>query len=102
MFEDDMFIETLLIKAYPDIEDSALDLLIEDVRPVLYDRVMTNLVQKMPEDKLQEFLDITKKDYSDKELQSFLQKTIKDYDSFIDKVYKDFEDMYLEEQKYVD
>ena len=97
-----MFIETLLIKAYPDIEDSALDLLIEDVRPVLYDRVMTNLVQKMPEDKLQEFLDITKKDYSDKELQSFLQKTIKDYDSFIDKVYKDFEDMYLEEQKYVD
>jgi hypothetical protein len=102
MFEDDMFIETLLIKAYPDIEDSALDLLIEDVRPVLYDRVMTNLVQKMPEDKLQEFLDITKKDYSDEELQSFLQKTIKDYDSFIDKVYKDFEDMYLEEQKYVD
>jgi len=102
MFEDDMFIETLLIKAYPDIEDSALDLLIEDVRPVLYDRVMTNLVQKMPEDKLQEFLDITKKDYSDKELQSFLQKTIKDYDSFIDKVYKDFEEMYLEEQKYVD
>jgi thymidylate synthase ThyX len=102
MFEDDMFIETLLIKAYPDIEDSALDLLIEDVRPVLYDRVMTNLVQKMPEDKLQEFLDITKKDYSDQELQSFLQKTIKDYDGFIDKVYKDFEDMYLEEQKYVD
>jgi hypothetical protein len=31
-----------------------------------------------------------------------LQKTIKDYDSFIDKVYKDFEEMYLEEQKYVD
>jgi len=103
MFSDEAFIETLLIKANPDIEDSALDLLIEDVKPVLYDRFMTNLMAKFSEEKLQEFVDITKKhaagQITDKDIQKFLYDEIPDYDDFVNKVYKEFETNYLEEFK---
>jgi len=53
MFDREEFIEQLLIKANPDIDDNGLDMLIEDVEPVLIDRIMTNIISKLTEEQLQ-------------------------------------------------
>ena len=47
MIDTDTFIEQMIIKAVPDIDDDGLDMMIEDIKPVLYDRVMTHIVGKM-------------------------------------------------------
>jgi hypothetical protein len=49
MIDTDTFIEQLLIKAIPDIDDEGLDMMIEDTKPVLYDRVMTHIIEKIDE-----------------------------------------------------
>jgi len=47
MIDTDTFIEQLIIKAMPEIDDDGLDMMIEDTKPVLYDRVMTHIVGKI-------------------------------------------------------
>jgi hypothetical protein len=49
MIDTDTFIEQLIIKAIPDIDDDGLDMMIEDTKPVLYDRVMTHIVKEIDE-----------------------------------------------------
>ena len=49
MIDTDTFIEQMIIKAIPDIDDEGLDMMIEDTKPVLYDRVMTHIVGKIDE-----------------------------------------------------
>lgn len=49
MIDTDTFIEQMIIKAIPDIDDDGLDMMIEDTKPVLYDRVMTHIVGKIDE-----------------------------------------------------
>ena len=39
-----MFIEKMIIKAMPDLDDEGLSMMIEDTKPVLYDRVMTHII----------------------------------------------------------
>lgn len=49
MIDTDTFIEQMIIKAVPEIDDEGLDMMIEDTKPVLYDRVMTHIVGKIDE-----------------------------------------------------
>ncbi|HCB51215.1 TPA: hypothetical protein DEP21_01340 [Patescibacteria group bacterium] len=90
------FIEQLLIKANPDIDDDALDMLSQDVEPVLFDRIMTNIATKLSDQQLGEFSTLAKSKASDKEIYAYLAKCIPDYEDFIEKIYIDFENMYIE------
>lgn len=94
------FIDQLLIKANPDIDDDALDLLSQDVEPVLFDRVMTNLANKLDDKQLGEFTKIAKSEASEKVIYDYLSKCIPDYEKFIEKTYMEFEKMYLENYKW--
>lgn len=47
MIDTDLFIEDLIIKAIPDIDEQGLEMMIEETKPVLYDRVMTHIVGKI-------------------------------------------------------
>lgn len=47
MIDTDEFIEGVIIKAVPDIDEQGLEMMIEETKPVLYDRVMTHIVGKI-------------------------------------------------------
>jgi len=49
MIDTDIFIEQMLIKVIPDIDDEGLEMMIEETKPVLYDRVMTHIVGQIDE-----------------------------------------------------
>ncbi|MEI6774281.1 MAG: hypothetical protein WCL18_05860 [bacterium] len=49
MIDTDTFIEGLIIKAMPDVDEQGLEMMIEETKPVLYDRVMTHIVGKIDE-----------------------------------------------------
>lgn len=49
MIDTDLFIEELILKAMPDVEDEELKTMIEETQPVLYDRVMTHIIAKVNE-----------------------------------------------------
>ena len=58
MIDSDAFIEQLLIKAMPDIDEEGFKTMIEDTKPVLYDRVMTHIVEKIDEKDGERFFDM--------------------------------------------
>ena len=97
MIDTDTFIEQMIIKAIPDIDDDGLDMMIEDTKPVLYDRVMTHIVGKIDEKDGQGFLDILEKDGVTPEVAEYLKSKIENFPEFLEKVYDDFETMYLKE-----
>ena len=99
MVDQETFIEQLIIKANPDIDDEGLDMLVEDVKPVLIDRVMTNIASMLTEEQLKWFNELFKKNGIDNKMYDYLAKEIPGYERFIDQVYDDFEKMYLEEYK---
>ncbi len=99
MFNNEAFIEQLIIKANPEIDDEGLDLLIEDIKPVLFDWTMTNWTDKLSDPQLQELMNLIKNKAPEKEIKEYLNKETEDYDAFIEKIYLDFEKMYLEEYK---
>ena len=99
MFDTDTFIEQLIIKAIPDIDNDGLDMMIEDTKPVLYDRVMTHIVGKIEEKDGQWFLDILEKKWVTPEVADYLKSKIPNFPEFLEKVYNDFETMYLKEFK---
>ena len=93
------FIEQLIIKANPNIEDDAIDLFLEDIRPILEEWVMNHIMWKLTDDQLYDYTQLIKSHADDKKIHAYLNKTIIDYDNFIQKVYQEFEDMYLKEYK---
>ena len=62
MIDTDIFIEQMIMKVVPEIDEEGLDMMIEETKPVLYDRVMTHIVGKIDEKDGQGFLDILEKD----------------------------------------
>jgi len=72
MFNQRNFTEQLILKAMPDIEDDAIDLMIEDVLPVLQDRVFTHIASKLSDDELSQFVKLTETKSSQKTLMEFL------------------------------
>lgn len=99
MIDTDTFIEQLLIKAMPTIDDDGLDMMIEDTKPVLYDRVMTHIVDKIDEKDGQKFLDILETKWVTPEVAEYLKTKIPNFGEFLENVYDEFETMYLKEFK---
>lgn len=99
MIDTDTFIEQLLIKAIPDIDDEGLDMMIEDTKPVLYDRVMTNIIEKIDEKDGQWFLENIEKKGVTPEITDYLKSKIPNFPEFMEKIYEDFQTMYLKEFK---
>lgn len=99
MIDNDAFIEQLLIKADPNIDDDALDLLIEDVQPVLFDRVINSIGAQLSDEQLGTFTALAEGDADEKQINDFLKKAIPDHEAFMAKVYDDFEEMYLTEYR---
>lgn len=99
MIDTDTFIEQLLIKAIPDIDDEGLDMMIEDTKPVLYDRVMTHIIEKIDEKDGQWFLETIETKGVTPEVTEYLKSKIENFPEFMEKVYEDFQTMYLKEFK---
>ena len=49
MIDTDEFIEQLIIKAIPDVDEQELEIMKEETEPVLYDRVITHIIDQVPE-----------------------------------------------------
>ena len=96
MFSNERFIEQLLLKSMPNMDDEAINLMIEDVKPVLEDWVFTHIVANLLDDELLEFTQLLDKK-NKQEIQNYLDKKIPNYEQFIEKTYMDFEKMYIKE-----
>lgn len=99
MIDTDTFIEQLLIKAIPDIDDEGLDMMIEETKPVLYNRVMTHIIEKIDEKDGQWFLENIEKKGITPEVTEYLKSKIENFPEFMEKIYDDFQTMYLKEFK---
>ena len=99
MIDTDTFIEGVIIKAMPDVDEQGLEMMIEETKPVLYDRVMTHIVGKIDEKDGQWFLDILETKWVTPEVADYLKEKIPNFSEFLEKVYDDFETMYLKEFK---
>jgi hypothetical protein len=49
MIDTDTFIEELIIKAMPDADEQELEMMVEETKPVLYDRVITQIIDQVEE-----------------------------------------------------
>lgn len=99
MIDTDMFIEKMIIKAMPDLDDEGLSMMIEDTKPVLYDRVMTHIIGQINEKDGEWFLDKLEKEWVTAETADYLKSKIPNFQQFLEKTYNDFETMYLKELK---
>lgn len=99
MIDTDTFIEQMIIKAIPDMDDEGLDMMIEDTKPVLYDRVMTHIVGQIDEKDGQWFLDKLETEWVTPEVADYLKTKIPNFQEFLEKTYDEFETMYLKELK---
>lgn len=97
MFDNEAFIEQLIIKANPDLDDDAIDLMIEEIEPMIFDRVMTNIANKFTDEQAETFMELVEKRSPEKEIYEYLDKTIPNYEQFMANVYDEFETMYLKE-----
>jgi hypothetical protein len=97
MFENDAFIEQLIAKADPEADADAIETMKEEIDPMIFDRVMTNIASKFTDDQAEKFMQLVQKNVPEKEIYEYLKKAIPKYESFIEKVYDEFETMYLQE-----
>jgi hypothetical protein len=99
MFDNEAFIEQLIIKAMPDIDDTGIDMLKDDIEPMIFDWVMTNIASKMDDKQAEEFMALVQKKAPEKDIYAYLSKIIPNYEKFMESVYDEFETMYLQEFK---
>ena len=99
MIDTDAFIEQLIMKAVPDIDEQWLETMIEETQPVLYDRIMTHIASQIHEKDGQAFLDILEKQWVTPEVADYLKDKIPNFQDFLKKTYDNFETMYLKEFK---
>lgn len=93
----DQFLDELLVNAGFE-EDEDLDLLKEDLRPLLQERIMMHIYQELKEnevDTVTKFLEDNKID----ELDNYVRDIIPNFDEFLMEIYAQFEDEYLENMK---
>lgn len=105
MIDTDSFIEQLIMKAIPDIDEKELEAMIEETQPVLYERVINHIAEKI------DTLNHQKKQWNKKvlniletegvtaEVADYLKSNIPDFQDFLKTIYDDFETMYLKEFK---
>lgn len=90
----EQFLDELLLEAWFTTEDN-LELLKEDLRPVLQERITMSVYGELTQeqrDTVTEFLDHNKPE----ELNQYLEDIIPDYQEKMMEVYADFEEEYLE------
>lgn len=91
------FLEQLILRANPDLDDIGIDMLVADAEPVLEERVFTNIIKELSPEQRKQLISITDdKQYTSWNAYKFLMKAIPNYEQFIENVYKKFEKMYLE------
>ena len=94
------FLEQLILKTNPDLDDTGIEMLVADAEPVLEERVFTNIIKKLsPEQRKQLIATTDDKQYTSWKAYEFLVKAIPNYEHFIENVYDEFEKMYLENYK---
>lgn len=94
------FLEQLILKANPDLDDIGIDMLVADAEPVLEEWVFTNIIKKLSPEQRKQLISITDDNqYMSWKAYEFLVKVIPNYEHFIENVYKEFEKMYLENCK---
>ncbi|MEI6672292.1 MAG: hypothetical protein WCL02_02790 [bacterium] len=49
MIDTDKFIEDLIMRAIPDVDEQELETMIEETQPVLYDRVISHILDRVEE-----------------------------------------------------
>ena len=90
------FLDDLVKQPWFEPED--WDLIKEDLRPLLQERIMLSIYKELTDDQIdQVWKYFEQEQYS--ELTSFLQWIIPNFDDFISEVYAQFEDEYLENFK---
>ena len=98
--KNENFLEQLILKANPDLDDAGIEMLVADAEPVLQERVFTNIIKKLSPEQRKELIAITDgEQYTSWKAYEFLVKAIPDYEHFIENVYNEFEKMYLENYK---
>ena len=97
MIRDD-FLETVLIKAWIP-QDDAFGYFVEQAEPVLNDWVITNVTWQLNEEQLDTFMNLAASKADESVIYNYLCSVIPDYEKFIEKVYDDFEKMYIENFK---
>lgn len=99
--ENTDFLEQLIIKADPDIDDAGLEMMVSDAEPVLQERVFTKIIVELDENQRVELNKITNQNkWIDGKVYEFLFNQIPNYEDFIEWVYKEFENMYLSDYKH--
>jgi len=94
------FLEQLILKANPDLDDASIEMLVADAEPVLEERVFTNIVKKLSPEQRKQLITITEDDqYMSWKAYDFLKKEIPNYENFIENIYDEFEKMYLDNYK---
>ena len=98
--KNENFLEQLILKANPDLDDTGIEMLVANAEPVLQERVFTNIIKKLSPEQRKELFAITDgKQHTSWKAYEFLVKAIPDYEHFIENVYNEFEKMYLENYK---
>ena len=90
------FLEQLILKANPDLDDAGVEILAADAEPVLEERVFTNIMKRLSPGQRKQLIAITDdKQYKSWKAYEFLVKAIPNYENFIQGVYDEFEKKYL-------
>lgn len=95
MTDIDKYIYSLLEKAGFGPEDN-LDLLAEEIRPVLIDTILTNAVSEMSPEDQQFSQNLFDSEASADEIFQFIQDTVEDFDEILFETLDQFEKDYLE------
>lgn len=91
------FLDELLIKAGFEPEDG-LDLLKEDIRPILQERINIHTYQELNDDQIKKVTQLLDENKIT-EVESYTRSIIANYDDFLMEIYAQFEDEYLENMK---
>lgn len=90
----DQFLDELLIKARFE-EDDDLDLIKEDLIPILQERINMHIYQAINEEQTQKITELLDENKID-EANTYIQSILPNYDEFLMEIYAQFEDEYLE------
>ena len=94
------FLEQLILKANPDLDDAGIEMMVSDAKLVLQERVFTSIIAKLNPEQRNELTKLTEdKNYISWKAYEYLSSVIPNYEEFIGKIYDDFEKMYLENFK---
>ena len=90
----DQFLDEMLVEAWFE-EDDDLDLLKEDLRPLLQERIMMHIHKELDENQVEQVTKLLEENKLD-ELDTYIRDIIPNYDEFLMEIYAQFEDEYLE------